>query len=558
MRRFFQESLGTGPTRLQVGLWFVIFGLTLWLLVSDWNSYRVGTYGDEGSYIAATDSLVKRIPYGTLLDPNRQEPTQFPFLFPLLLAPWRVWFPHTLDALRIVPMVATLGVVLVLFWGWRWLGRGLSWWWGLAVTALMALSPVTILHGRAVMAEAPFMLFTLLLILWVERVVERSPRAWGILFGLGAVAMVYTRTIGWIFLVVLLLYLGWKLRARAIQPMGAALMTAVVVLGIVLAATTVQAQDLLPQEYLMQYSDLVNGVGRPAVAPDTNETTTPVNPTNNNARTPLPVKYLDALRVSVLNHLDIADKLPYQLERVVIDTTERFHVSFLRYVPILFALGVCVAGAWSWVRRTGVTAFQLVAPPYFGALLLWAWNGSRLMYPIQPHLFLALLLGVLAVAARGSRTFARLAVIGMTVLILFGWVWLGLRLNATMLLPEDPYARAGLLQQYIPPDAVVLSSRAENDYLYMPNPFLEVPRDIRTSNDVATMLVRHKIEYVVAVAGLTPTQENDNLRVGRVRRFVLVLQPLIQKAVVSELYFDTKGDVAIYRVDLAAAEKYAR
>ena len=558
MRRFFQESIGTGPTRLQIGLWFVILGLTLWLLVSDWNSYRVGTYGDEGSYIAATDSLVKRIPYGTLLDPNRQEPTQFPFLFPLLLAPWRVWFPNTLDALRIVSLVATLGVVTVLFWGWRWLGRGLSWWWGLAVTALMALSPVTILHGRAVMAEALFMLFTLLLILWVERVVERPPRAWGILFGLGAVAMVYTRTIGWIFLVVLLLYLVWKLRARVIQPMGVALMTAVVALGIVLAATTVQAQDLLPQEYLMQYSDLVNGVGRPAETAATNRTTNPGNPTNSNARAPLPFKYLDVLWISVLNHLDIADKLPYQLERAVIDTTERFHVSFLRYVPILIALGVCVAGAWSWVRRTGVTAFQLVAPPYLGALLLWAWNGSRLMYPIQPHLFLALLLGVMVVAARGSKTFARLAVIGITVFILLGAVWLGLRLNATMLLPEDPSARAGLLQQYIPPGAVVLSSRAENDYLYMPNPFLEVPRDIRTSNDVVTMLVRHKIEYVVAVAGLNPTPENDNLRVGRVRRFVILLQPLIQKTVVSELYFDTKGDVAIYRVDLAAAEKYAR
>src|SRR5881394_3262048 len=81
------------PTRLQIGLWLAIMLLMLALSLYDWDGYRVGTYGDDASYVTNADSLLQRVPYGTLLTPGQERVTQFPFLLPLLVAPLRALFP---------------------------------------------------------------------------------------------------------------------------------------------------------------------------------------------------------------------------------------------------------------------------------------------------------------------------------------------------------------------------------------------------------------------------------------------------------------------------------
>lgn len=547
-----KSSQGIKPTRLQIVVWGAIMAVTLWLLVYDWSGYRVGTYGDDGSYIAATDSLVHGVPYGTFLDPENFEPTQFPFLFPLLLAPARALLPNALDAMRLVPLAATLGFLTVLFWGWRWLGRGLNYWWGLAVTALTALSPVTILHGRTIMSESVFLLFCLLVIVWVERVVEHPTRGWGIVLGLLAFGLVYTRTVGWIFLAVLIGYLLWKKRGAVVRQFGAAAATFILLLGIVLVTTTVRPHDLLPQEYVSQLSDMVRAYTRPKN--DSSPYLGPAYDAEGNRQTE---RKGPTWQVTLLNHLDFADKLPYQLEHAVITATDQAGVPFLRYIPILLAILLVVVGAVTWVRATGVTALQLIAVGYLCVLAFWIWNGSRLVHPIQPQLFLALLLGIYGAlyvitvrVLRQNRRWAAGGVAVSTVLVLGAWGWLDMQLSRTILLPGDQVARAAVLQAYLPPDAIVLSTRAETDYLYSPQTFVEVPRSFDDTMEIRDYMRRNHITFIVSHAGvIASTKENDNLRVTKVRRFMYYIQPLIENRMLEQEYFDAQGDLAIYRLD---------
>lgn len=539
------------PARLHIILWGALMLVTLYLLLYDWSGYQVGTYGDDGSYVAATESLLYDGNYGMFLDPAEFEPTQFPFVYPLLLAPLRVWFPDNLDALRIVSLAATLALLTVLFWGWGWFGGGLSYWWGLALTAVLALSPVTILHGRTVMSEAVFLLFVLLLVLWVEYVVERSPRAWGVLLGVIAVGTVYSRTVGWAFLLPAVAYLIWKLRGTVGRQLGVAAATMAALLVLIVTLTTVRPVDLLPQEYLAQLSVLYRSPIPSGTRPGA-ETADPAVPGFAEAS----LEIISRGSVTLLNHLDIADKLPYQMERAVIDATDQMGMPFMRYVPIVGALVLVILGTVVWVRLTGATLLIIVAPPYILMLMLWGWNGSRLMYPVQPQLFLALMLGLYAV---GSRLAARLpgndrrllviASVAVVLLWLGGWVWLDLRLTRTMLLPGDQMARAAVLERHIPTDAIVLSSRAETDFLYSPQRFVKIPRARIGTAELRHYLIANQASYVIAPFGAAPVIEVRKLRVPRMTRFLTTIAPLIEARALVELYNDVAGDIAIYRVD---------
>jgi hypothetical protein len=540
----------TKPTRLQIGLWALIMVALLAFSLYDWGGYQVGTYGDDASYITNADSLLQHVPYGMLLKPNEDEPTQFPFVLPLLLAPIRALFPTSLDALRVIPLVATLLAMSVLFWGWRLIGKGLSFWWGLVTVALTALSPLTILHARTVMSEAPFLFFCLLLIWWIERVVEEPPRRWGIVFGLLLLGVVYTRTIGWAMVPFWLAYLLWKLRRAAFAQFGVAVLAMASALLVVVNTTTVTATDLLPQEYLQQWNTTLNSYQLPA--PLTNQ----ANSAPANSAPPSESPLATMTRV-MLVHLDFAEKLPFALETAVIDWTNRYHVSFLRYVPGIVLIALVLMGAVKWLRLSGITALQIMAPPYLTVILLWRFSGPRLFYPIQLHLFLASVLGLgalveFAAARVNPRAHARqwawgavtVAVLGISVI----WMWLDLRFQSVMLLPSDQTARAALLRQYIPPGAIVLSTRATTDHLYLDRTLIDIPFRAENAPQLVAYLQRQHIDYIVTHAGIRANDVNEHLRTSAVRRFVRALAPLLETNVLEEKYLDNTSDVAIYRV----------
>lgn len=542
----FPAPVVPGPTRIQIALWAFILLLMLTLSLYDWNGYQVGTYGDDGSYVTNADSLVQRVPYGTLLTPDRDRVSQFPFLLPLLLAPLRALFPQSLDVLRVIPLVSTLLLLTVLFWGWAWLGRGLSYWWALAVVALTALSPITILHARTVMSEAPFFLFSLLMMVLLEKIIAKPPRAWGIWLGVLMVCVMYTRTIGWIFVATWLAYLLWK-KGRGILPQVAvAIGTTALLLGIVLLTTTVRPLDLLPQEYLAQFS---NYVGRGNAVRLADRDVIPVGVSRRN--------FVESVLFSVVVHLDFADKLPFQMERAVIQWTNSTGLVFLRYLPGVVGVVLVCLGAVLWWRKTGITAFQIIVLPYLGLLFFWPWNGARLFYPIQSHLILAALFGIFGIAhwtlvrLRMRAPAPRLAgqLVAVTVLVIAAAsVWLDVRFTRTMLLPSDQIVRASQLNATIPTDAVVLSTRAVTDHLYLDRMFIDVPTRFASTAELVQMMQRLRVSYIVTHYGLKAPGDTVHLRIGTVNRFVTALEPLVQANVLELKFVDEPNDMAIYRV----------
>ncbi len=538
------------PTRLQIALWAGVMLATLVLLLYDWNGYQVGTYGDDGSYIAVTDSLLRGVDYGTLLDLREDDPTQFPFIYPLTLAPFRAFFPLDMNALRIVSVIATLAAMAVLFWGWGWIGRGLGYWWGLAVITLTALSPVTILHGRTVMSEALALLLFFLLALWTEYTVSKAPRAWGILFGLLSVTLIYTRIAAVVFVVAALVYLVWRMRRAALLQLGIAAASAAALLILIIATTSVRPVDLLPNEYMEQLRSIYD-----TSTPGTRQLTEQALGTQSSASTAQPRNVVERVALGLWFQLDFADKLPYQLERAIISTTDDLGISFVRRIPFLVLAALFVGGVVAWFRRTGLTIFMLGLPAYGLLLMAWAWQGPRLVYPIQPQVILALLMGIvtgtawLAGRVGGNRERVAAWVLAIvTGLWLVMWVWLDLNLTQTMLLPGDQIARAAILQRYLPAGARVLSTRAEVDYLYSPLEIYDFPRGLNAPELVQQYLRDYQFDYVVAPLGVGTSAENKSLRISRVQRFVIYIQPLIKEGFLVETYSDPVDDLAIYRI----------
>ncbi len=533
------------PTGIQIALWACSMLLLLVLSLYDWNGYQVGTYGDDASYIANTDSLLQGTPYGLLLTPGEDRATQFPFVLPLLLVPFRVLFPASLDAMRLVPLVSTLLALGVLFWGWHRIGRGLSYWWAVAVVAVTALSPITILHARTIMSEAPFLLFMLLTMFWVEKVIDARPRAWGVVLGILLVCVMFTRTIGWVFAGLWLLYLGWKLRREIVPQLAVALATGGALLALMLALTSVHPVDLLPQEYIAQYTN--------SLTPATVRTTKKVEiPVGVSQRT-----YPEYLAFAVLVHLDIADKLPFTMERAVIQWTNERHLTFLRLIPGLAGVLLLGLGLAAWWRKTGMTAFQIIVPPYLILLSLWTWNGPRLFYPIQPQLLFAFLFGVFVSAnwlvsrlpfERVKRWFAPGLVGAIALFILAVSVYLDLNTSRTMLLPGDQIARAAHIIAAVPTGATLLSTRAPTDHLYVPRTIIDIPARVASTYDLADYLRRHHVDYIAGTYGIESSPENMRLRIGQVNRFVAAAQPLVDLGILEIRYLDEPGDFAIYYV----------
>lgn len=548
------DTVVARPTRLQIMLWVVILLAMLALSLYDWNGYQVGTYGDDGSYVTNTDSLLQGVSYGNLLSPGESRISQFPFLLPLMLAPLRALFPRSLDALRILPLVCTVLAVTIFFWGWRWIGRGLSYWWGLAALVITALSPLTILHARTIMSEAPFLLFTLLMIVLLEKIIVAPPRAWGIWLGSLMVAVMYVRTIGWMFVIVWLAYLLWK-RGRTVLPqLGVAFATGAVILIAVLLTTTVRPIDLLPQEYLVQFSKYLHG----GVPVDTGSARVDVVGVSKTG-------FVESVLGSVLVHLDFADKLPFQMEYPIRNWTDAAGLRFLRYIPGIVGVALVAYGAFLWFRKTGLTAFQLIVIPYLGLLSFWPWNGPRLFYPVQPQLVLAALLGLYGVAhwlvsclqlqSRAPRLAGQF--IAATVLVVaLACVWLDLRFTRTMLLPGDQFLRAAQVQAVVPADAIILSSRATTDHLYFQRTLINIPFRTNSTREIVELLKLQNISYIVSHNGLNASAENDRLRIGSFNRFVTALQPLVTAGVLETKFVDEPNDLVIYRVKTDALKSF--
>ena len=180
----------------------------------------VGAVTDDAYYVEMARSVAEGVGPVLVLGPERrcERPDIFPVGFPLLLAgPARMW-PASLAALKIVPVLAAL-VLVVLAW---WLPppgspAGLR----LAIAAVTALNPWLVGWAGRILSDLPYAALALGALLVAARGCEsgRDRRGEFLAAGLLAGAAIAVRTVGWSALLAIVAVLVAERRWRALPDL---------------------------------------------------------------------------------------------------------------------------------------------------------------------------------------------------------------------------------------------------------------------------------------------------------------------------------------------------
>lgn len=511
-------------------------------------------------YIALAQSIVHRPSYGLWYVPHPPENPQFPIGLPLLLAPLVYWFPDNFDLLRVIALGATLLNVSLLFWGWRTFAPNLPRWLGLGTAALVGLSPITVLFSHSVLSEAIFLTFGLAAIYLTERRVQQPIRAWSIWFGLVVFGLVFVRTVGVVLFVALVAYLMYKRGRNVFKESIAAGLLNLALLGVIVAVTPIKPINLLPIRYAANFSGYASGETRVPTQRDK--------------------PYVQVLGEGILLHLNIGDYLPGSLENTYNNFFDRLGVPLLGIVPGVLLLALLILGGIQWFRRMGLTALSVVIPPYVAVLMVWTWRGPRLLYPIQPQLILAMVLGVSVLsgwlagqwkrARRDARWFSignselmgnhsaeswraaarwrRLPLLAILVGVLsLAFVLVDARLASSFRATPNWRERTAWIRANAPADAIILTMHPPVDYIYSGHTFLD-PDNSATSGELAAFLQKNGIDYLIApTADAPPTLIQQRTRAEA--RFGGLVQSLAEQQVISKVWNWAEGDVGVYAVD---------
>ncbi len=190
------------------------------------SHYFVGSFDDDAGYILTAKALVAGGGLTTRLPTGEVIAGLYPPGYSALLAPLVWLWPHSFVPLRLLS-TACFAALFPLFW--VYLGRkGFSPTLRTAALTLLALGPPLATYGSMVMAEAPFLVLLLLLLLGVDTWPERA----GVWARQGLVVMVLASALIWLKEAAVGLVVGlvlWYLWSRAGRRRAGALGTFVVV-----------------------------------------------------------------------------------------------------------------------------------------------------------------------------------------------------------------------------------------------------------------------------------------------------------------------------------------
>ncbi len=546
------------PTRVQIALWAGSLVGMLLLATRHWEKYSIGIFYDDAFYALLPRSLLYTAQYGNFFMPADFYRADFPFGFPLLLTPLAALFPNYAPVLRLVPLAASALSLSLLFWGWTRLTRNFSYWWGTTLVVLLAFSPLTILFARLLFSEAAFLLWSLIVYWLTERMLSgHKPSA--VLLGAAAVAMVSTRTVGWIILATLFVYVILKLE-RAWRALSVVALSAGIVTAILILLTPITTGDFFPTQYLQPITGTYTTARAPTPSAAPSEAATSVN-----AFALLGQRAERAVN-SFLFHLDFTDWLPARFQNQVRQFLDANGLNAFKLLPGILLLFVLAFGARRWYRRSGLTAFAIIVPPYLLTLLVWAWEGSRMYYPIQPQLLLILLLGVYEILEwlahflpreTARRTVQIFSLCGVSAILLASLAvnltssgWFVARTN------RDAYSNWILTQT--PKDAVILTGEPATDYLYAPRVYAPIPYSANTAQAFIEYLRAYNITYVIAPAPDNPRADLVAMRAPRAVQYHETVQQLVAQHILMPRYNVFDADVTIYQVDTTKVQTHIK
>lgn len=334
---------------------------------------------DDAAYLLLAKEL-RHFSYRDVQDVLAPVHARFPPLFPLLLAVVGAPVADNLDVLLAFVALCSAGALLLFYAAARrTLGDDIA----LAALALAALNPDVLGMGGALMAEAPFTLFTMLA-LWALTHEDESPR-FAVLAGAAVYLAALTRTAGVVFVVALFAY--WIVRGRYRR---AALFSTVAVMTIgVWLVWTFSAPD--PDTRRLYVAD-IGARGRASGTHFLAEMA---------GRVPARARRL--LTSIVPTSLALPTKAGIVADNVA-------------WVVVLLTLGL--AGVAAQVRRWQAAIAFLAT--YLLLLLVWRHSAVRFVTPVTPLLLALLIAGAAWLADRRLPTARPWVVLALVVVLGLG------------------------------------------------------------------------------------------------------------------------------------------
>ena len=300
------------------------------------------TGGDNAGYVALARSLLEGRGYVELYDPATPPHTQYPPVFPAVIAAALALGIRPWVGLKLVVVCFSVAAVCFAF---LWLRR--RGWPGAApwVALIVAVSPGVLELSHWVLSDVPFSAFTLAALWGFERL-QRD--AWG-RFAIAAAAATlayFTRSAGLPLIVAVIAWLALRRHWRQLAAF-------VLLVGPLAAAWWLRARMLGGGGYVEQFM-MVN-----PYAPELGRIG--------------PIEFVE--RIIDNDRRYLAEHLP-----VVLFGLE----GRLMLVPSVAIVLLAAMGWGSRLRRPGVA--ELFLPLYVGLLLAWpaVWSGERFLLPVLP------------------------------------------------------------------------------------------------------------------------------------------------------------------------------
>ena len=557
------HSSGT-PNKIQVVIWGALLVVAVILSLNDYQSFQLGTYRDDAFYTVLAQSLVHSDQYGLINVPGEQPgAAPFPFGYPLLLTPFVLLFPDSLDAMKILSLLATLLNATLLFWGWCWFSRR-SYWWGIAVVGLYILSPLTVNHTRMVMSESVFTTFCLVAMLLTEEAARgEQNRWWSLLMSVALTFVTFTRTVGLVLVITVFAYLLFRVGKRVWKELILIGLMMILLVGVVVGMTPVQVSSLLPLRYLRERNaSFLIGLGAGITSADPSDL--------------LPSKYLKAKTLTGKERLDnetlLVDflkatkrHLGEDLRQAVLPFgggarerafAERLGIPSLPILVGFLTFGLIALGYFRWFAKEGLSVFNLFAILYFGALLLWNWIGPRLLYPIQPQLHLGFLLGLEAIlvgiTSVGNRdTLLKFGKVMLASAFLVLWllsVRKSLEIADSRLHVGDLKARTKWLKANTNPSDIIVTEQPPLDFLYSNRRTIYQPDSLVSATELEDYLVKHEVDYILIAPQLQWQPSYVPSYSDRTIRFLLLITDLVSESRITRVYSSERDLVEVFKV----------
>jgi hypothetical protein len=503
------------PTRLQAMVWGVLVLLAIIISLSNYETYQVGIHFDDAQYVLLAESLLQSHHFGLIYAPGEPVVSRFPFGYPMLLAPLLAVFPGNLDVLKGLSLAATVANAALMFWGWPWFSRKRSHWWALAIVGPYLLSPLTIDHTRRIMSEPVFTTFCLVALAVTEQIAKGSYAYRGrVVLSVALTCALFTRTIGITLIASVFMYLLLRRGRAAWKDIGLCLALMTLLVALIMVATPIRLKDILPSGYFKDENAqfLITPLAYifhngPGSQPASNAEPGSVEDSNTSFQTRLADYFLIwGFEQHIGKDLRLV-AVPIgggEAEQAIANRIGvRALPDFLGYaVAALVILGFARSA-----REEHVRVFHVFAVVYFASLFFWVWDDRRLLYPIQPQIFLGLVLGLEALASVPAAISQRLnrpfpfgqQVVMMSVVIplILLSAYKSLTIEDSRLHAGDLAARTQWLKANSALSDIIMTEAPDVDYLYGGRKTVAYPAELTSLEHLTEYLTASQVRFIL-------------------------------------------------------------